>query len=892
MSWARAFMARVGGLFRQESRDRELEAELSSHVEMHVTDNLRAGMDPVEARRQALLKLGGVEQTKQNYRERRSLPVIETTLDDVRFGLRVLRASPGVTLVAVVTLALGIGANTTVYSVVNGLLLRKPPVPAPDRVMVLSSVEPAKGAYAANRSSVSALDYLDWRAQSTSFASMAAADFDDFTIGAKSTPEWVLGARVSASFFDAMDVYPALGRAFRRDEEEAGRDQVAVLSHELWQEQFGGDPGVIGRSMKVNGNHYTVIGIMPRGFRLGGQFQARFWIPLVPLRDNLSGSGRDARYLRVFARLKPGVDEHTANSETKAIAQRLAETHKATNEGWGADVMSLHEFSVADSNAETALIFLTGTVGFVLLIACTNLANLLLARNSARQREFSIRRALGAGRIRLARQLLTECIILSLIGGGLGVPLAYAAVRALRSHFNWNENALAMSKEVMVDGHVLIFTAVLSILAAILFGIVPAIHTACRDANEGLTDGARGATAGATRSRLQRLLVVAQVALSLFLLVGTGLFVELFIDEVHSSVGFESHNLLTAAVSLRGLAYLQANRQKEFFEAVETRLSSLPEAKAAALASTLPFDSPDSVRLRVEGHPVPRPQDEPRTGFIVASPEFFATTGIPLLRGRAFTAADRAESVPVVIVNEAFAKRFFGTEEPLGRHVQIDPSGGARAQSSEVIGVCADINEFLGQQEPRPELYVPFASHPTGTMYLIVRTRTQPLEATDSLRRAVWAVDSDQAITSLRTMDRAISDSSQGDSLMSGLMGSFALIALFMAACGIFGVLSYLVGQRTHEMGIRLALGAKPSQILGLVIRNGMALVGAGTGLGLLFSLVLPRLVAASFEGISNLHIWALLAAPAVLALVGFLACYVPARRAMRVDPMVALRYE
>jgi predicted permease len=516
----------------------------------------------------------------------------------------------------------------------------------------------------------------------------------------------------------------------------------------------------------------------------------------------------------------------------------------------------------------------------------------LLARNAARQREFSIRSVLGAGRLRLARQLLTECLLLSLAGGSLGILFAFGAVRAVQSQLNWNEYAVAMAKEVTVDIRVLIFTIAVSVAAAILFGLAPAIQIARRDPNDGLKEGGRGSTPGRARNRLQRCLVMAQLALSVFLLVGAGLFVQSFLAEMRASTGFNSRNLLTASVSLRGLEYFQPPRQKQFFESVLQRLANLPEAQSATLTSDLPFSFPAHVRLTLEGHPVSKPEDRPTCGYFAVSPGYFATTQIPLLQGRAFTESDTADSAPVVIIDEAFAKRYFANENAIGRHIRFEHEDHRQSPWSEIVGISANVNEYPAQQKSRPHIFVPFAANPAGTMYIVVRTHADPAIASNSLRSAVWAVDGDQAVTGVRTMDRVIADSLQGDDLMSEMMGTFALLALLMAACGIFGVLSYVVGQRTHEMGVRLALGSEPRQILQLVIRDGMTLVGIGTAIGFLISLALPVLVASSFQGFPGHSVPVLVLAPVVLILVGFLACYVPARRAMRVDPMVALRHE
>jgi predicted permease len=888
----RALLGRFAGMFYKQRLDRELDAEFESHLRMQIEDNIRRGMSAGEARRQALLRSGGIESAKESYRDRRGLAVLETTLQDIRFGLRVLRRGPGVTSVAIVTLALAIGVNTTVFSAANAFLLRRPPVSDPDRLTVVSSVNPAKDAYAPDRTPVSPLDFLDWSAQSASFIQMAATDSDDFTISGDTAPQRVLGDRVSPDYFRVLGVTPALGRAFLDNENQGGRDQVVILSNELWQERFGGDPHVLGRTVKINGHRCTAVGVMPATFRLWGQLQAKLWVPLAFSTDDLRPSARSQRSLLVLARLKPGIDERHATAEMQTIAKRIAQAHPDTNQAWGAKVVSLQNFNIADSNVETAVAFLMGAAGFVLLIACTNLANLLLARNSARQREFSIRSVLGAGRLRLARQLLTECLMLSLAGGTLGILFALGAVRAIQYKLNWNEYAVVMAKEVRMDSRVLLFTVAVSVAAAILFGLVPAIQIARRDAGEGLKEGGRGSTAGPSRNRLQRLLVMGQLALSLFLLVGAGLFIEGFLEEMRTSPGFSSHGLLTASVSLRGLEYSQPLRQKQFFENALQRLTSLPEAQSAALASDLPFVFPTRVWFEVEGHSVTRPDERPTCGYFAVSPGYFATTQISLLRGRAFTESDTAGAAPVVIVNQAFAKRFFGDANPLGRHIRFEHEDHRRSAWSEIVGVSADINEYLAQQKPRPHIFAPFAANPDRSMYLIVRTRTDPASSSDSLRRAVWAVDADQAVTNLRTMDRVIADSLQGDDLMSEMMGAFAFLALLIAACGIFGVLSYLVGQRTHEMGVRLALGADPHEILRLVLCNGMTLVGIGTGIGFLIALALPKLITSSFQGFHTQSALALALAPIVLVVVGFASCYVPARRAMRVDPMVALRYE
>ena len=892
--WIYTLPLRLRSLFHRQAADQELDEELRYHVELKTQQYLNQGMSQQEARRAALLEMGGVEKRKEECRDARHVSWLQDLLQDVHFGLRLLRKSPGFTAVAVLTLALGVGANTIIFSVVNAVMYRKPPLPEPDRVIVVSSssaVDSSTPDRVYSQLPVSGPDYLDWRAQSSSFSGMAAAEFDSFTISGGSTPERASGARVSPEFFNVLGVVPAFGRTILAGEDQPGHDQVVILSDELWKSEFGGDQQILGRLLKINGNPCTVVGVMSPGFRLP-PFLAKLWIPLVLSHGNLRATGRDDRYLRIFARLKPGVNVRQAGAEMAAIAQRIAQAHPNTNRGWGAGVMSLQQYSIADMNAGPPLAFLMAAVAFVLLIACANIANLLLARNSARQREFTIRAVLGAGRLRLARQLLTECLLLSFTGGCLGILVGYGGLHALLPRFNWNEDAVVLAKEVTIDGHVLGVTLAIILVCSIFFGLAPALQFSRGDASNGLKEGGRGTTISRERHRMQRLLVGGQLALSLFLLVGASMFAGQFIQEMRANAGLNPHNMLTASVSLRGLEYFQPQRQRSFYESVLRRLTSAPGVQSAAVTSDLPFSSPDSLPFTIENHAVTNAGEQPTCGHFAVSPGFFATTQIPLLQGREFTASDNADSVPVAIVNEAFARRYFPGENPIGRHIRIDPAHRTSEKPSEIVGIAGNVNEYLGQAVPRPEFFEPFLARPTGSMYLMLRAHTDPALFSDRLRRAVWAEDSNQAVTDVRTMERVIRDSSAGDDLLAELMGAFAASALLIAAIGIYGVLSYLVGQRTHEIGIRMALGARPDEVLLLLIRNGMKLVATGAAIGFLVSLTLPKVIAAGFNDFRFHAAWVIALAPVVIIIVGLLACYIPARRATRVDPMIALRYE
>jgi putative ABC transport system permease protein len=822
---------------------------------------------------------------------------MESLLEDLRYAARILAKAPGFAAIAILTLALGIGANTTILSVVSAVLLRQPPVRDPDALMIVSSKNPASS-YAADRSRVSVPDFLDWRQQSTAFSGMAAsnfgayADFNDFTISGGAAPQLVDGVRVASNFFNVLGVKPALGRSFLPEEDHAGHENVVILSNDLWRSRFASDPNVIGRSALLNGNSYTVIGVLPSGFRLWN-FDAQIWIPLVFTHDDLTPTARANRSLIVFARLKSSVSVQQASAEMATIAQRLAQAHPESDKKWGATVMSLQQYSIAEMNAGRALVFLMSAAGFVLLIACANLAGVLLARNSARIQEFSIRAVLGASRFRILRQLLVECLLLSAAGGALGIMFAYGGICAIVAEFNWNAAVIAFAQEISIDWRVLLFTSCICILTALVLGIIPALQISRRDVGARLAESARSVPSGRKRHRLQRLLVVSQISLSLILLTGAGFFVSDFVHEIRASTGFDGQNLLTASVSLRGLSYFGApQRESDFYENVLQHILGSPGAIGAAATSALPFTFSDWVQLVLEGHPVAKPADEPGAGYAVVTPGYFQMLGIPLLQGREFTPLDGPTSASVVIVDQAFARRYFPHQDPVGHHLQLDPTHRPGSPWSEIVGVVGNVNEYLGEEKLRPYIFEPFYAHPTGTMSLVVRTRSDPASFSDSLRQAVWAVDTNQAVSDVKTMDRVILDADQGDDIMAELMGAFSLLALSLAAVGIYGVLSYLVARRTHEIGIRMALGAQPRQVLALIIRSGMLLIGAGVALGFLLSLALPRILESTFNGLSASTLGILGSAPLIVILVGFVACWIPARRAMKVDPMVALRYE
>jgi len=917
--WNKEVRKRLAGLNLAPAREAEIVEELAQHLQGRYEELLASGRTEAEARHLVLEELSDrnllAHELQRVERAVTQEPIALGTMEtrsiladvcqDVRYGWRILAKNGGFTAIAVLTLALGISVNTTIFSLVSSMLLRKPPVHDPDRLMMMLSQNPEAESPVdeANRLPVSAPDFLDWRAQVTSYSGIAALSSDDFTLSGGTEPERVPGARVSADYFHVLGVSPLLGRAFADGEDQAGREHVLVLRKDLWERRFGGDSRVIGRTVRVSGDNYTVIGVMPASFRRLWLFPAQLWIPLVFTPDQLAPQARRSRFLNVFARLKAGVTEKQARAELAIVSGRVAAANPQTEKGWTTNLMTVQDYAIRESNSKTALLFLTAAVGFVLLIACANLANLLLAQNSRRQREFAIRQALGAGGFRLARQLLSECLMLALLGGGMGLLLAVWGLRMLRAALDWNDYAVLTAEQLSMDSSVLLFTLAVSVAAALVFGLAPVLQLSRQDLNDPLKEGARSTTAGRGHHRLQNLLVMAQLALSLILLVGAGLFVGYFVEEIHSSRGMNPRNLLTASVSLSGLAYKEPGRQVAFFQGVLRRLASSPEVQSAAVASDLPFTFPGEAHFMIEGRPAPKTEKESAAGYFAISHGYFDVVQIPLQKGREFTPSDNESSAPVLIVNQAFAERFFPNENPLGRHISISHEGqpaervdlstaSTRPRWSEIVGVVGNVNEYLGQDVPRPHIFEPFLQRPDGSMSLVVRLRTEPGAFAASLRRAVGKVDKDQPVTNLKTMNRVVQDAGQGDDLMAELMGAFAGLALLLAAIGIYGLIAYLVGRRTHEIGVRMALGARRSDVLRLVLRSAMSVALTGVAAGFVISLALPRLVASGFHGFHVHAAWIVAGTPLAVTLVALASCYLPARRAARVDPLVALRYE
>jgi putative ABC transport system permease protein len=800
-------------------------------------------------------------------------------IQDLRYGFRMLVKNPAFTLIAILALALGIGANTAIFSVVNAVLLRPLPFADADRLVYLQAVNNAQGI---TRSNISPPDFEDWKNQSQSFQDMAAFITGGVILSGNAEPERVPAAAVTASFFSVLGVKPALGRGLLAEDDKPGAEDVALISHGLWQRRFGSDPHIVGSKINIGGESTTVIGVMPAGFEFMEPMDV--WRPLGL---DFSKERRDNRYLQVLALLKPGVTITQAQAQMNGITERLSQSYTETNANWGTKLTGLHELVVED--VRPALLLLLGAVGFVLLITCANVANLLLARAAARQKEIAVRSALGASRLRVVRQLLTESLLLSLTGGALGLLLSIWLTDLLVSISPANSPRL---DEVRLDARVLLFTLAVTCLIGLLFGLAPALQASRINLNEALKEGGRGFSEGWRRNHVRKLLVVSEVALSLMLLVGAGLLIKSFMLLRETNTGFDSGNVLTMRISVPGAKYKGAQKA-EFFQRLTESVAALPGVESAGAVLSLPLGGSNYSVGRSfipEGRPL-TPEESINASYVVTTPQYFRAMKIPLIAGRAFTERDNKDAPQVIIVNETLARRYFPGESAVGKRIRVWRD---EQFPREIVGVVGDTKANAIDAEFGPQMYVPHLQDSGwGGMSLVVRTTTStPTALASSVRGAVLALDKDQPVFNIKTMEDIVSASVANRRVSMLLFSVFASVALFLAALGVYGVISYSIAQRTHEIGLRMALGAQRSDVLKLVLRQGMSLVLIGIALGLMASLAVTRLMASLLYEVSATDPLTFAGVALLLAVVALLACLIPARRAMKVDPMVALRYE
>ena len=800
---------------------------------------------------------------------------METLFNDIRYGLRSAWKRPGFTMVALITLALGIGANTAIFSLINAVLIRPLPFRDPDR-LVWTWGNIRNGG---NRASVSPLDFLDYRQRNQTFEEFAA--MISVPVSANLTgggePERLPAAAVTGNYFQALGVQPALGRTFVPENETAGRDQVAVLSYALWQRRFGGDPGIINKRITLDDKSFEVVGVMPRDFEFPAA--AEIWLPL-----NFDGSPgmkqRKAHFLRPIGRLKVGVSLAQAQADTDGIARQLEAAYPDTNTGWNLRLVSLRDQMVG--NIKSTLYILLGAVALVLLIACANVANLLMAHAASRQKEIAVRSALGAGRLRIMRQMITESVMLAVVGGALGTLLAIWGVQGLVTLSGAN---IPVTANVKIDTTVLTFTLATSLITGLLFGIAPAIRTMKLNLSETLKEGGRSGSENAQRNRTRSLLVILESAVAVMLLVGAGLLVRSLIRLQNTNPGFNRSNVLTMRIDLPRQKYAAPEALAGFWEQFEARVGSLPGVESVGLVSELPLSGqPNDMPYTVEGRAPLAANQAFDDDFRRVNQDYFRTLKIPFIRGRNFTPQEVRAGAKVLIISESLAAQTFPNEEPLGKRLVMSFGN----QPFEIVGIVGDVRHRSLATPPLPAMYMP--AFESGANVVIRTQDSQSLAA--SVRREMAMIDPNQPIATVRTMDQWLGLAVAAPRYRTGLFGLFAVLALVLSAVGIFGVMSYSVSQRTHEIGVRMALGARQMDVLGLVVRQGMSLVLVGLGIGLLGAIALTRVMASLLFEVGTKDPATFVGVAMLLALVAFIACYIPARRATKVDPLVALRYE
>jgi putative ABC transport system permease protein len=806
---------------------------------------------------------------------------MESLFSDTRYALRNLLRRPGFTLVAVVTLALGIGANTAIFSAIHALLLKPLPFPELDRVVAIWDKLPSRGVM---HNEVTMANYLDLQAQNQSFEQLALYRWWNANITGIDPPERIQGFLVTANYLDALGMKPIMGRNFIAEENQPGKDAVAIITHSLWQRRFGGDPNIVNKTITVNSIVRTVIGVMPEQFNFPKGAEVYGPIPLTP--ELIRSRGSHSFY--IVGRLKPGASIEGAQAETDNIMARLEQQFPETNKGWGATVYPI----VADTVRlyDTALWVMMAAVGFVLLIACANVANLMLARASGRQKEIALRTALGASRWRIVRQLLTESLIVALIGGALGTLVGFWGIDALRAANPADAAKYAPGwYQLGINVPVLLFTVGLSLLSGIVFGLAPALQVSRPNLNYSLKEGSRQTSGSA--HRLRSSLVVFEVALSLMLLVGAGLLTRSFLSLLKTDPGFDPSNVMTMSIMLPAAKYKDEPSRAAFYNDLVQRVQTQPGVEAAGLVNYLPLGGSNSSDVYfVEGVPEPPPGQENEGRYRVATPDYFRTMGISLVRGRGFTDQDKAGAPPVVVINETLARKHWPGEEAIGKRIRFygPPE---RNPWMEIVGVVRDVKHELNIPI-EPEYYLPYAQDAWPGMALVARTKVEPSSLAGALRQQVWAMDKDQPVFDLKTMQEVRSSSVALYSFSSVMLAIFAGVALLLASIGIYGVMAFAVTQRTQEIGIRMALGARTADVLKLVVKHGMKLALLGMAIGLAGSWVLTRFLEKMLVGVEATDLLTFSVVSVFLLLAAFIACYLPARRATKVDPLVALRYE
>ena len=888
----RALWRRLCGIFEARQVDREFVAELESHLQMHIEDNLLAGMSPEEARRQALIRLGGVEQTRQAYRERQTLPWIEPLWQDIRFGLRMLRKSPAFTAIAVMTLALGIGANTAIFSIVNGVLLNPLPFPHPEQLVVLHESKPNF-----EFGAISYPNFQDWQKNNHTFSSMAISDGYYFSLTGTGVAEQLDGQFMTSDFFETLGVKPMLGRTFTQAEEQPGAEPVVLISEGLWKRKFETSPDVLHRRISLEGRSYAIIGVIPASFHLAVRtLRSRdVYVPMGQWR-NPSLTNRGAGMgMRGIARLRPGVSVEQANADMARVSQNLADAFPDVDKGIRAKLVPLKEQMVGD--IRPFLLMLMAAVGFVLLIACVNVASLMLARATGRMREFAVRTALGASRRRMILQLFTESLLLATVAGGLGLMLS---VWGTHVGLKLLPESLPRTEEIGLDLRVLLFTMTISLLAGTLFGLMPALKISQADPHTALKEGGRGVSG--TRHRAQSVFVIAEMAIALVLLVGAGLMVRSLKRLWSVDPGFNPRNVLTFGYTLPP-SLLNGNPDaiRAAYRNFDDELAATHGVEAVSQSwGGMPMGGDDDAMFWLDGQPKPANTDGMFGTLIYnVGPDYLKAMGIPLQRGRFFTAHDDEKSPLVGVIDDVFAKKYFPGQDPIGKRIVLED----HSRTMEIVGVVGHVKQWgLDADDAHPlrvQLYTVWMQTPDDFVRLapsgidaVVRYTGSLTNVSDAIRRSIEQMSREQILYDSHTMESTISDSLAERRFAMILLGAFAALALLLAGIGLYGVIAYLVGQRAQEIGIRMALGAQRMDVVRMVLWEGTRLALMGVTIGIAAGLSLTRLMTKMIFGVSATDPLTFSGVAIVLMLVAIAACYFPARKAARVDPMQALRSE
>jgi predicted permease len=878
--------------WRRQKRDSELDEELQSHLQMAAEDRKDRGESPENARLAARRELGNIEIIKEVTREMWGWASLERLMQDLRYGLRMLAKSPGFTAVAILTLALGIGANTALFSVVNGVLFNPLPYPHPEQLVWLAESKPnfATG-------SISFPNFQDWQKNNQTFTSMGLSRGYSYNLTGLGDAEQLRARLISSDFFAVLDVHPAIGRSFSAGEDAIGAAPIAMISGGLWKRKFGSSPEVLGKSLTLNGKAFTVVGVIPASFELslGGFHDIDIYVPIGQWENPLLAKRGAGLGFHGIGRLKPGVTIEQARADMQRVTNDLAAAYPDTDKGIGAGIFSLKQTMVKD--LKVFLLVLLAAVGFVLLIACVNVANLMLARSSVRTREFAIRTAMGASRARLLRQLLTESLLLAFTGGAIGLLLAGWGTKVAIAQLPVN---LPRAAEIGLDTRVLLFTLLITLACGIFFGLGPALKSARPNLHDTLKEGGRGGSG--SRHRAQGVFVVVEMAMALVLLIAAGLMIRSLSALWNVNPGFDSHNLLTFGVSLpSSMNMAGAPAIRAALRHVDQELASVPGVESVSLSwGATPILGDDEDLFWIEGQPKPASDNEMNMALsYVVEESYLNVMKTPLERGRFFTAQDNENSSHVVVVDDSFAKQYFGDKDPIGQHIFLTNKGGR----AEIVGVVAHVKQWGldtdDKEKLHAQLYLPYMQLPDEAMALswngtgvMVRYDPKTPAIGESMRAAIKRISGEHVMTSTQTMDSAISESLATQQVSLILLGAFAVLALGLASSGIYGVISYVVQQRTQEIGVRVALGAKRTDVLRLVLGTGMTMAGVGVAIGLAAAFGLTRLMASLLFGVSATDPLTFTVVAIVLAIVALAACYIPARRAMRVDPMVALRYE